>query len=77
MAYAAVTEVGGAKSLLIAVPAAVVTYLIALRVLAVVRMVAPELNDKLLEHAPESMKPAARLVLKLVSPPARGRAESD
>ena len=37
----------------------------------------PELNDKLLEHAPESMKPAARLVLKLVSPPARGRAESD
>lgn len=77
VAYAAVTEVGGAKSLLIAVPAAVVTYLVALRVLAVVRMVAPELNDKLLEHAPESMKPAARLVLKLVSPPARGRAESD
>ena len=59
----------GAKSLLIAVPAAVITYLGRPATLAVLGMVAPDLNDKVLEHAPESMKPAARLVLKLVRRP--------
>jgi O-antigen/teichoic acid export membrane protein len=77
VAYGVVTELGGAISLVVAVPAAIVTYLVALRWLAVIPMVDPGLNDKLLAHAPQPMKPTIRFILKLLSPPARGHADSD
>ena len=48
VAYFVSRKLGGAVSLLVAIPAAIVTYLVALRMLAVTRMVDPELNDRLI-----------------------------
>jgi O-antigen/teichoic acid export membrane protein len=73
VAYFVCRELGGAVSLLIAIPAAVVTYLIALRLLAVIPKVAPELTDRLADGAPERLKPMVSVVLTLLSPTAKDR----
>lgn len=63
VAYFVSKEVDGALSLLVAVPAAIVTYLVALRMLAVIRMVDPELKDRLTARAPDRMRPLISRIL--------------
>jgi O-antigen/teichoic acid export membrane protein len=70
-------ELGGAISLLVSIPAAVVVYLVALRLLAVMPMVDPELTSRLVEKVPHRMRPLICLVLKVPSPPAKGSAEPE
>lgn len=63
VAYFIISEVGGAVSLLLAIPAAVVTFLLAVRVLAVLRMVDPALRDRLVERAPHRVRPLLTRIL--------------
>ena len=77
VAYAIVLNVGGAASLLLAIPAAILTYLIAIRLLAVLRLVDPELTTQLISHAPTRLKPQVSRILRLLSPSTAGRAEQD
>lgn len=63
VAYSIISEVGGAVSLLLAIPAAVVTFLLAVRVLAVLRMVDPALRDRLVERAPHRVRPLLTRIL--------------
>lgn len=57
VAYVICRELGGPASLLVAIPAAVVVYLIALRLFAVVRTVDPALRDRLVDRAPARVRP--------------------
>jgi O-antigen/teichoic acid export membrane protein len=77
VAHFVTVEVGGAISLLISIPAAVVVYLIALRLLAVAAIVDQELANRLVQKAPHRMRPLLRHILKVPSPPAKGPAEPD
>jgi O-antigen/teichoic acid export membrane protein len=77
VAYVVSTELGGAISLVVSIPAAIVIYLIALRLLAVMPMVDPELTNRLVERAPLRLRPLICRILKLQSPPAEGPAEPD
>jgi O-antigen/teichoic acid export membrane protein len=60
VAYLAVVELGGAVSLLVAIPAAVVVYLIGLRVLRVSSMVDPGLIERLVARMPDRLRPLIR-----------------
>ncbi|WP_431234895.1 lipopolysaccharide biosynthesis protein [Mycolicibacterium psychrotolerans] len=77
VAYVVVLNIGGAWSLVVALPAAVITYLIGLRLLAVLPMVDPTLPNRLISHTPARMKPLVSRVLRLLAPPTTGRAEQD
>ncbi|MDV3134728.1 lipopolysaccharide biosynthesis protein [Mycobacterium sp. 29Ha] len=57
VAYFLCLEFGGMVALLIAIPAAIITYLVALRGLAVTRIVDPGLRDRLIAKAPERIRP--------------------
>ena len=63
VAYFLCLEFGGMVALLIAIPAALITYLVALRILAVTRIIDPELRGRLITKAPERMRP---LISKLL-----------
>ena len=63
VAYFVVMELGGAISLLVAIPAAVVAYLVALRLLAVTRMVDPRLINRLISRAPHRIRPLISRIL--------------
>ena len=76
-AYFLSIEIGGAISLLISIPAAIVVYLLALRVLGVLPMVDPELTNRLVTRAPQRLRPPICRILKLPMPPAKGRADQD
>lgn len=60
VAYFAVAELGGAVSLLVAIPAAIVVYLIALRVFRVSSMVDPALVHRVIERLPQRFRPLLR-----------------
>lgn len=77
VAYVVVLNIGGAWSLVVALPAAIITYLIGLRLLAVLPMVDPTLPSRLLSHTPARLKPPASWILRLLVPPTAGRAEQD
>ncbi|WP_445167262.1 lipopolysaccharide biosynthesis protein [Mycolicibacterium sp. Dal123E01] len=77
VAYAVVLNIGGAVSLVIAFPAAIITYLVALRLFGVMRLVDPELASRLISHVPDRAKPLASLILGPLSPPTTERAEQD
>jgi O-antigen/teichoic acid export membrane protein len=63
VAYFLCLEFGGMVALLIAIPAALITYLVALRILAVTRIIDPGLRGRLITKAPERMRP---LISKLL-----------
>lgn len=60
VAYLAVVKLGGAVSLLVAIPAAIVVYLISLRVLRVSSMVDPGLVERVIERVPDRFRPVLR-----------------
>ncbi|AQA02556.1 hypothetical protein BVC93_09065 [Mycobacterium sp. MS1601] len=57
VAYGICRELGGAASLLVAIPAAVLTYLVALRVLSVMRVIDPGLRNRIIDKAPGRVRP--------------------
>lgn len=63
VAYAITVGIGGTISLLVAVPAAVLTFLIALRLLRVMRMVEPGLRNRVLDKAPQRVRPVLARIL--------------
>jgi O-antigen/teichoic acid export membrane protein len=68
VAYGLTSLVGGFASLVLAIPAAIVVYLVALRVMAVLRMLDPELVGSVVAHAPRRVSHVVALILKLISP---------
>ncbi len=65
VAYLISVEWGGAVSLLVSIPAAVVVYLLALRTLSVLTMMDQELMNRVVERLPEGRRPLIRRLLKL------------
>lgn len=68
VAYVITAEVDGAMSLLLAIPAAIVVYLVTLRLLAVFPVVDTELANKIIAHAPQRFRPLVLRIMKLLSP---------
>ncbi|WP_319437058.1 lipopolysaccharide biosynthesis protein [Mycobacterium sp. RTGN5] len=75
-AYAIVQNIGGPVSLVLAIPAAILVFLVAVRVLKVMPLVDPELTSRIISHAPTRVKPLVSRVLRLLSP-TTGHAEQD
>lgn len=75
VAYLIITELGGTIAVVLAIPAAVVTYLVALRVFSVVRLIDPGIADRLSTQAPERIRPLVSRTMKLLAP-AKRRADS-
>lgn len=75
VAYAISTELGGTISLLLAIPAAILTYLVGLRMLAVVRLIDPGIAHRVSTQAPERIRPAVSRIMRLLAPPAKGHAD--
>ncbi|AFM16087.1 membrane protein involved in the export of O-antigen and teichoic acid [Mycolicibacterium chubuense NBB4] len=73
-AYVISVEVGGAVSLALSIPAAILVYVVALRALSVTSMIDPGLTKRLIEHLPERSRPLIRKILKLPVPPASSAA---
>jgi O-antigen/teichoic acid export membrane protein len=63
VAYFITVELGGPVSLLVAIPAAIVTFLVALRVLGVMRSVDPGLRDRLVGKVPQRVRPVISRIL--------------
>ncbi len=57
VAYVICGEIDGAVALLVAIPAAVLTYVLALRVLSVMKVVDPGLRNRIIDKAPGRVKP--------------------
>lgn len=76
VAYLISIEVGGTLSLVLAIPAAIVVYLVGLRVFAVVRLIDPGIAPRLSTQSPERIRPMVSTIMRLVAPPAKNRAES-
>lgn len=57
VAYVTCGEIDGAVALLVAIPAAVLTYVLALRVLSVMKVVDPGLRNRIIDKAPGRVKP--------------------
>ncbi len=64
-AYLITVEWGSALSLVVSIPAAIVVYLLALRLLQVTALVDPGLMNRLVEKVPEQRRPAVRKILKI------------
>jgi O-antigen/teichoic acid export membrane protein len=77
VAYALIIWVGGILSLVLAIPAAVIVFAIALRVLGVLPLVDPQLINTLIAHAPRRIGRVLCWVLKLVAPATKGSPEPD
>jgi O-antigen/teichoic acid export membrane protein len=77
VAYGVIWGVGGVSSLVLAIPAGVVVYLLALRVLAVLPMVGPALVETAVEHAPRQVRSVASRVLRMLVPGPDGRVAPD
>ncbi|KAA0098825.1 hypothetical protein CIW49_13120 [Mycolicibacterium sp. P1-18] len=65
VAYAIGSHLGGALSLLVAIPAAVVVYLLVLRLLSVMTMIDPKLMSRLVQRLPGRIRPLTRFVLNV------------
>jgi O-antigen/teichoic acid export membrane protein len=76
VAYLISIELGGTISLVLSITAAILTYLVALRVFAVVRLIDPGIAERLSTQAPERIRPLVSRIMKLLAPPAKGRADS-
>jgi O-antigen/teichoic acid export membrane protein len=72
VAYLIITGLGGIMSLVVAIPAGLLVFAVALRVLAVLPMVDPALIDTVISHAPRRLRHLLSWVLKLVSPSSKG-----
>jgi O-antigen/teichoic acid export membrane protein len=72
VAHVLTTWLGGVTSLALAVPVAVVVFVVALRALRVLPMVDPALVDIAIQHAPRQVRRVLSWILKLVSPAAKG-----
>ncbi|NTY61062.1 lipopolysaccharide biosynthesis protein [Mycolicibacterium sphagni] len=77
VAYGIVLTVGGAVSLVLAIPAAVITYLTVLRVFRAMRLIDPELASRLVSRVPARLRPLASLIVGPLSPPTTEPAEQD
>lgn len=71
VAYLIIREFGGAISVIGAIVAAIFTFLVAVRLLAIIPMVAPQLAERLANEAPRRIRPLVSLVMKVLSPRAR------
>lgn len=76
VAYMISTELAGIISLVLAIPAAILTYLVGLRMFAVIRLIDPGIADRLSTQAPQRIRPLVSRLMKLLSPPAKGHADS-
>ena len=65
VAYAIGAELGGAVSLLVSLPAAIVVYLVVLRLLSVARLIDPELMSRLVGKVPQRFRPLTRRLLNV------------
>jgi O-antigen/teichoic acid export membrane protein len=72
VAYGLIIGVGGVLSLVLAIPTAVVVYLLVLRIMAVLPMLDPQLLDVAIAQAPPKMRHALSRLLKLISPSSAG-----
>jgi O-antigen/teichoic acid export membrane protein len=63
VAYVISREVGGALSLVLAIPAAIVVYLVVVRVFAVIRIIDPLLKNWIVTRAPHRIKPVISRIL--------------
>ena len=63
VAFVVSMELGGAISLVVAVLAAIVVYVAAIRLLAVMRMVDPDLRNRLVTRAPRRVRPLLSRIL--------------
>jgi O-antigen/teichoic acid export membrane protein len=70
VAYVLITGLGGIVSLVLAIPAGLLVFAIALRAFAVFPMVDPALVDTLTAHAPRRMRRVLSWLLNLVAPAA-------
>ncbi|MFG1930076.1 lipopolysaccharide biosynthesis protein [Mycobacterium sp. NPDC048908] len=77
VAYSVCAWIGGVASLMLAVPAAIAVFLVALRVLRALPMVDPALIDTAIAHAPRQVRNVLSCVLKLVSPVSERRHAPD
>jgi O-antigen/teichoic acid export membrane protein len=68
VAYLVTRELGGPVSLLVSIPAAIVAYVVGLRVLDVMSIVDPALMNRLVERLPGLMRP---LVCRMLNVPTR------
>ncbi|MCV7055883.1 lipopolysaccharide biosynthesis protein [Mycolicibacterium gilvum] len=68
VAYGIVLGWGGIASLWIAIPAAVLTFLVAIRLLAVIPMVAPGIPARLIDRAPSRLRPLVSGLMMLLVP---------
>jgi len=67
VAYGLTIGVGGVTSLVLAIPAAIIVYMLALRALAVLPMLDPGLVDNAIAHAPRQVRPVLSRIMKLIS----------
>jgi O-antigen/teichoic acid export membrane protein len=77
VAYGLIIGVGGVTSLVLALPAAIIVYMLGLRALAVLPMLDPALVDKAIAHAPRQVRPVLSRILQLMSPGSKGRFAPD
>jgi O-antigen/teichoic acid export membrane protein len=77
VAYGLTNVVGGVASLVLAIPAAVIVYVLALRALSVLPMLDPELVGSVVAHAPPRVSRVVAPILKLISPGSDGRSTPD
>lgn len=77
VAYFITLECGGAPSMLVSIPAAIVVYLIGIRILSIIPMVSPDLPAQIIAHAPQRTKPLARRIVKLLVPASARPVEPD
>jgi O-antigen/teichoic acid export membrane protein len=71
------TWLGGITSLALAIPAAVVVYMVALRGLGAIPMVDPGLIDTAIAHAPRQSRRLLSWILKFASPAPKGSSAPD
>ena len=65
VAYAIGAELGGAVSLLVSLPAAIVVYLVVLRLLSVARLIDQDLMSRLVGKLPQRFRPLTRRLLNV------------
>jgi O-antigen/teichoic acid export membrane protein len=73
VAYGVIIGVGGLLSLVLAIPAAMAIYVLALRVMAVLPMLEPQLLDIAVTQAPRTIRRPLFRIIRLISPGSTGR----
>jgi hypothetical protein len=65
VAYAIGAELGGAVSMLVSLPAAIVVYLVVLRLLSAARLIDPDLMSRLVGKVPQRFRQLTRRLLNV------------